>query len=420
MMAKISRTFSIDHKIYDKFEDICKSKNINKSKVIQDSIKTFIGEHYDIDFNTDYKLKFGDSTEIVKITKKENEFVLLSNGNKMNIFDFEMLYEEEDQGVRQVLKDLESENAVDVDDVVDPDIFSKSVFGNPETVKKMFDNIDTKKFLEQSIKEERVQIRDLTQEDDNPIIRDDRTHEEKKAELLKKWRDEETERRKIKETFDIEGLKKKLGTEIKFLYPEKVQTLDKKSRKDIIKRKSQRNKEIQDFKTKDINNIKNTLEYIFNTDVEIDAFDLVSQNTGNVRIFFKIRMDKKYHGITELKSILSNLGENNYELIHKQEKSLEEKLKERIDKLNNDNFKSVCKMISHKPTHILNLIEDLLKGLIEDDMDIIVKFDDPIYTIKLPRNIIENGEYLFYFISNCYNIPIDRIILQTTEIVLEN
>jgi hypothetical protein len=77
-------------------------------------------------------------------------------------------------------------------------------------------------------------------------------------------------------------------------------------------------------------------------------------------------------------------------------------------------------MISHKPTHILNLIEDLLKGLIEDDMDIIVKFDDPIYTIKLPRNIIENGEYLFYFISNCYNIPIDRIILQTTEIVLEN
>jgi len=88
MMAKISRTFSIDHKIYEKFEDICKSKNINKSKVIQDSIKNFIGENYDIDFNTDYKLKFGDNTEIVKITKKESEFVLLSNGNKMNIFDY--------------------------------------------------------------------------------------------------------------------------------------------------------------------------------------------------------------------------------------------------------------------------------------------------------------------------------------------
>ncbi len=444
MMAKISRTFSIDHKIYEKFEDICKSKNINKSKVIQDSIKNFIGENYDIDFNTDYKLKFGDNTEIVKITKKESEFVLLSNGNKMNIFDFEMLYEEEDQGVKQVLKDLQSEKGVDVDETIDPsEMFHKSVFGNPETVKKMFDNIDVKRFLEKTVDDEkngkeRVIIRDLTKEDDNPIIKDDRTFEDKKAEILEKWRSEERERRKIKETFDIEGLKKKLGTEkiesdaekflnqptiepIEFLKQlEEVQTLDRKERKDIIKRKSQRKEQIQNFKSIDIDNIKNTLEYIFMTDVEIRLLDLISQSVPEEeKIHYEIHMDSKYYGITELFSILSNLGVK-YELKHKKELPLYERLKNRVNEIFTDSFKSVCDMISHKPTHMADTLNDILKGLINDNSDIIVKFDDPLYTIKLPEEIIKNGEYLLFFISTCYNIQTDRIILQTLESVLEN
>jgi hypothetical protein len=566
MMAKISRTFSIDHKIYEKFEDICKSKNINKSKVIQDSIKNFIGENYDIDFNTDYKLKFGDNTEIVKITKKESEFVLLSNGNKMNIFDFEMLYEEEDQGVKQVLKDLQSEKVVDVDETIDPsEMFDKSVFGNPETVKKMFDNIDVKRFLEKTVDDEkngkeRVIIRDLTKEDDNPIIKDDRTFEDKKAEILEKWRSEERERRKIKETFDVsikpndlnptlikttpnftdlepletseKFLKKleendiinkvknkieELNTEeyketcleiigktfnssiqieshikntiqyiinkiilenknnifrqddyydvivsytasstiikipiefisatndikklisenykinkqniiIKPLNLEPLETrgemisIDRKTKKDIIKRKAQMKKEIQNFHTLEPNNIKSTLEYIFNTNVDLIQVDLVSQNTGNTRKFFKIGINKKYHGITELKSMLSNLGENNYDLIHIDEKSMQDKLKERIDKLNNEAYIVSCNIVSNKPKHILDTLTDLLKGLINIDDMIGVDFDNPIYTIRIPHIIIENGEYLFYFISRCYNIEIDKLIMQPSEVVLE-
>jgi len=405
-MAKISRTFSIESKVYDKFEDICKSKNINKSVVIQDAIKNFIGENYDIDLDADYKLKYGDSKEIVKIINKENEFILLSNGNKMNVFDFEMLYEEEDQGVKQVLRDLQSEKGVDVDDVIEPDMLDKtSVFGDPDAVKKMFNNIDTKGIR---TPEPKTVVRDVTDEDEQTIIKDERTTEEKKEDLINKWRKEENLRREGKvEVKMSEG----------FPELEKIEPLSEEKKKDIKNRKKHRKSELKKFKEFDLNFIKETIEYIFDTNIKIVSVDLVSQNTGKKRTIYEIHIDKKYHSTVELKYLI-NLFTKDYELIHMKEETLEEKIIKRIKEIDNPQFRNVCGMVSYLPTHVLDTLKNILKGIVADGTEIELIYDNPIYTIRLPKNIINVGQILQKFILDCYKIDAEYLILQVNEKVI--
>jgi len=409
-MAKISRTFSIESKVYDKFEDICKSKNINKSVVIQDAIKNFIGENYDIDLDADYKLKYGDSKEIVKIINKESEFILLSNGNKMNVFDFEMLYEEEDQGVKQVLRDLQSEKGVDVDDVVEPDILDKtSVFGDPDAVKKMFDKIDTNGIRTPNPKTE---VRDVSGEDEQTITKDERTTEEKKEDLINKWRKEENLRREGKVEVNVKEIWEQEQKERL-----KVEPLSEEKKKDIKNRKKQRKSQLKKFKELDLNFIKETIEFIFDTNIEMVSVDFVSQNTGKKRTIYKFHIDKKYHNTIELKYLI-NLFTQDYDLVHMKEDTLEEKIIKRIKEINNPEFRNVCGMVSHIPTHLTDTIRQILKGIVFDGTEIEVVYDDPIYTIRLPKNVIDVGQILQKFILECYKIDSEYLILQENEKVI--
>lgn len=184
-MSKISKTFSIDDKIYQKFEYICKSKQINKSKVIQDSIKKFIGENYYIDFTINYNLRFGENTETVKITKKENEFIFLDNGNKINIFDFETLYiPEKNPDVKEVLKELKSPKIADIDETISPDILNEPLL-----------DIDKAEELKENFFNKKLNYKKL-ENNENIFIEDIRTEEDKKQDLLKKWK-EESEKKKL-------------------------------------------------------------------------------------------------------------------------------------------------------------------------------------------------------------------------------
>ncbi len=147
-MGKITKTFSIEKKLYDKFELMCKSKGINKSKILQDAIKKFIGQNYEINKKISYKLKYDENSEPIHIIDKELDFFILDNGNKINIFDFEILYEEFDDYVNTVLNNLKNENDTENDtesdtesDTVDPNILNSTVL-NIDDLKKAVSNID--------------------------------------------------------------------------------------------------------------------------------------------------------------------------------------------------------------------------------------------------------------------------------------
>lgn len=151
IMGKITKTFSIEEKLYDKFELMCKSKGINKSKIIQDAIKTFIGQNYEINKKLSYKLKYDENSEAIHIIDKDLDFFILDNGNKINIFDFEILYEEFDDCVSNVLNNLknetknetetETENENENENEVDPNILNTTVF-NLNDLKKAVLNVD--------------------------------------------------------------------------------------------------------------------------------------------------------------------------------------------------------------------------------------------------------------------------------------
>ena len=143
-MGKITKTFSIEEKLYDKFELVCKSKGINKSKIIQDAIKTFIGQNYEINKKLSYKLKYDENSEAIHIIDKDLDFFILDNGNKINIFDFEILYEEFDDYVSNVLNNLKNETKNENETesvVVDPNILNTTIF-NLNDLKKAVLNVD--------------------------------------------------------------------------------------------------------------------------------------------------------------------------------------------------------------------------------------------------------------------------------------
>jgi hypothetical protein len=142
IMGKITKTFSIEEKLYDKFELVCKSKGINKSKILQDAIKTFIGQNYEINKKLSYKLKYDENSEPTHIIDKDLDFFILDNGNKINIFDFEILYEEFDDYVSNVLNNLKNETETETESVVvDPNILNTTVF-NIDDLKKMVSNVN--------------------------------------------------------------------------------------------------------------------------------------------------------------------------------------------------------------------------------------------------------------------------------------
>ena len=131
----------VDEKIYEKYNNICTLKNIDKSSVLEKSIIGFISENYEIDTNKTYIFKYSDEMDVVKITRKDNEYLILSNGNRLNIFDFEKMYKEEDLSVINVLKELGGVcDNVDPSDLIEPDFLNNTCIS--EKIVDKIKNID--------------------------------------------------------------------------------------------------------------------------------------------------------------------------------------------------------------------------------------------------------------------------------------
>lgn len=74
-----------------------------------------------------YQLKSDIDSDPVRIINRENNFIILDNGNKIHVLDFEKLFEGVDPTVRNVLERLENMNSeihTDIPlDYVEPDTF---------------------------------------------------------------------------------------------------------------------------------------------------------------------------------------------------------------------------------------------------------------------------------------------------------
>jgi len=112
-MGKITRTFSIDEKTYKRFENVCKFKNVNKSKILQECVNKFIVDNFYINEQINYTIKNDDDYELYTVVKKEGEFIHLNNGNVLNIFDFEKIYEPVEEAVSKTVEYIENFKNID-------------------------------------------------------------------------------------------------------------------------------------------------------------------------------------------------------------------------------------------------------------------------------------------------------------------
>ena len=114
---KITKTFSVEKKLYEKFEQIVSDRNLNRSKFIESKIREFVHNNIIIDTDSLYYYKYEDEceaenanspdscvwkkktqTDYVKIVETElnNEgelFVNLDDGNRLRYDLFEKAYE---------------------------------------------------------------------------------------------------------------------------------------------------------------------------------------------------------------------------------------------------------------------------------------------------------------------------------------
>jgi len=142
-MGKITRTFSIESDMFSKFEDICKNKELNKSKVLQDCIKSFVIDNFEIK-NKSFQLKDDDSYEPVTILSKEDNMFHLSDGNILNIVTFEKIYEEIDSFVLETKDYIETLNKIEIQkksgtlkDVLSDEEFEKMKKNHEKLVEKL-------------------------------------------------------------------------------------------------------------------------------------------------------------------------------------------------------------------------------------------------------------------------------------------
>jgi len=407
MGNNVSKTFSVDQKMFEKFEQICDTKRINKSKVIQDAIKDFIGENYDINKDIFYKLKYFEGSDLVKVVNKEKDFIILSNGNKMNIFDFEMMYEEEDLGVKQALRFLNSDKGVDDVEQVDPDFLNNS-FMNEESIKNIVDQVDIKHVLINETKKirenDKVFDEELTATEDffKPVLNGDKIKEFfdniDTKNIINVDPNDNVKYSVIQDPTNIEG-------KINEWKPEEFEEISLSEKKTIVSKIKGYENEIYTKLTTD--RLSEILTDIFNTNVEIEELTLFSEKQQKEVKMQLIRIPRKYHKYSELENILSR-NFDRYEYRNIEETPINEKIKDRISKINASDFVNM----SSKPTHMSDMLNKILTGIAPFGTEVTVTFDEPLYTISIPRKYI-CAEIMQFIYS--YGVNPEYIIIENSD-----
>lgn len=93
-MAKITKTYSVDQKIYEAFEQVAEEKNINKSSFIEGCINKYLDENDRGFIDKVYVLKT-DTSYSVTIKRQDDTFYYLNDGSKIPIILFMQMYREQ-------------------------------------------------------------------------------------------------------------------------------------------------------------------------------------------------------------------------------------------------------------------------------------------------------------------------------------
>ena len=95
-MTKTTKTYSVDQKIFETFDNLTEEKNINKSSFIENCINKFIDDNNMGFIDKKYVLKT-NSNYVVSIKRKDDTFYYLNDGSKIPIILFMQMYKETDQ-----------------------------------------------------------------------------------------------------------------------------------------------------------------------------------------------------------------------------------------------------------------------------------------------------------------------------------
>ena len=95
-MAKITKTYSVDQKIYEAFDQVADEKSINKSSFIEGCINKFLDENERGDTSKVYESRI-DSNYTVAIRKEDDTFYYLNDGSKISKILFMQTFKEMEQ-----------------------------------------------------------------------------------------------------------------------------------------------------------------------------------------------------------------------------------------------------------------------------------------------------------------------------------
>jgi len=95
-MAKITKTYSVDQKIYEAFDQVADEKSINKSSFIEGCINKFLDENERGDTSKVYESRI-DSNYTVTIRKEDDTFYYLNDGSKISKILFMQTFKEMEQ-----------------------------------------------------------------------------------------------------------------------------------------------------------------------------------------------------------------------------------------------------------------------------------------------------------------------------------
>jgi hypothetical protein len=96
MNEKVIIEVEVLRKYYNKFIELVNKNNKNENTILNELIMSYITNNITINTNNYFKLKNIEDEEYIKILKNDGSFLELSNGNRISIFDFNLLYEEFD------------------------------------------------------------------------------------------------------------------------------------------------------------------------------------------------------------------------------------------------------------------------------------------------------------------------------------
>ena len=95
-MGKITKTYSVDQKIYEAFDQVADSKNINKSSFIENCINKFLDDN-DMGHVDKVYVSRVDPKYSVTIKRQDDTSYYLNDGSKMSKILFMQTFKEVEQ-----------------------------------------------------------------------------------------------------------------------------------------------------------------------------------------------------------------------------------------------------------------------------------------------------------------------------------